>query len=147
MPGTNASSRSSSPKYSPTGGDRSPITIWARSWRRQVGTTPRATAIRLLPVLAAAPVPRRDVLIRPVQDHIRDFEVVRAQHHHVGGALEHWIRQFTKLDVVRLSRSMPTRSAGIDFVHRGLAHFAGGRVVSLQRKVGNIVEILSCEST
>jgi hypothetical protein len=94
----------------------------------------------------AAPVPRRDVLIRPVQDHIRDFEVVRAQHHHVGRTLEHWIPQFTKLDVVRLGRSMPTRAAGIDFAHRVLAHIAGGRVVSLQRKVGNIVEILSCES-
>ena len=56
--------------------------------------------------------------------------------------LENRIPHFVELDVVRLRRSVAGGAARIDFVHRGLAHGAGGSVVALQGQIGDVAQSL-----
>ena len=62
-----------------------------------------------------------DVLVYPVQDDIRDLEVVRTQHHHVGRAVEGAVEaRVVELDILRLRGAEPHRPPRIDRLHGGL---------------------------
>src|SRR5437773_12205327 len=85
------------------------------------------------------------VLAGPVQDDVRDLEVIRPEHHHVRRAIEDRVPQLVELDVVRLRRALPGRASGFDGVDGRVAHLTRRRVVTLQRHVVARVEVLRFE--
>src|SRR5881396_2786000 len=83
------------------------------------------------------------VVAGPVEEDVGDLEVVPAQHHHVGGAVERVGVQAVQLDVLRLGGSHTGRPSSIDrylparirvrFTNRAVgAHRASARIVPLQ---------------
>src|SRR5437867_11635448 len=85
------------------------------------------------------------VLAGPVQDDVRDLEVIRPAHHHVRRAIEDRVPQLVELDVVRLRRALPGRASGFDGVDGRVAPLTRRRVVALQRHVGDRDEALRFE--
>src|SRR6058998_3319294 len=96
----------------------------------------------IVPVLAAmlatmlAATRRAHGVADPIQDDVRDLEVVRTQHHHVGGAVELAVEaRVVKLDIVRLRTPLPGGAPGLDRGHGGVgAHGAARRVIALERQ-------------
>src|SRR2546422_4074575 len=86
----------------------------------------------------------------PILDDARDGEVVRTQHHHVGGAVESRSVQAVQLDVLRLGAAHASRPPTIDRYSPARircrltngavgAHRASGRIVPLQSQIGDVV--------
>ena len=84
--------------------------------------------------------------IDPFEDDVSDVEVVRTQHHHVGRTIEDWVAQLVELNILRLCGSFSRGAPGINRVNRRLAYSTRRCVVSLERQVGNVIEVFRAES-
>src|SRR5436190_24364088 len=71
------------------------VARFARSIVGFIEPVKRELAVLLLVLSAFL---RRNVVVRPLQDDVRDLEVVRSEHHHVSRAVENRITELVEFD-------------------------------------------------